>query len=110
LKEHCLIEDTELVIIDVLGDSACGGFAEPMQRAHSALILTANHFDSIFAMNRIVQAIGTKASAYNVRSGGVIANRSAATDQIDKYNQQFGLKIAVHFPDLGVIRRSRLKN
>jgi nitrogenase subunit NifH len=43
-----------------------------------ALIVTANDFDSIFAMNRIVQAIGAKAKNYNVRLGGVIANRSAS--------------------------------
>ena len=58
----------------------------------------ANDFDSIFAMNRIVQAIGAKAKNYNVRLGGVIANRSAATDQIDKNNDRIGLKLAAHFP------------
>jgi light-independent protochlorophyllide reductase subunit L len=80
-----------------------------LQHADRALIVTANDFDSIFAMNRIVQAIGAKAKNYNVRLGGVIANRSAATDQIDKYNDKIGLKLAAHFPDLDVIRRSRLK-
>ncbi|MDP3252341.1 MAG: ferredoxin:protochlorophyllide reductase (ATP-dependent) iron-sulfur ATP-binding protein [Hydrogenophaga sp.] len=109
LKEHHLLEDTDVVIFDVLGDVVCGGFAAPLQHADRALIVTANDFDSIFAMNRIVQAIGAKAKNYNVRLGGVIANRSAATDQIDKYNNQIGLKLAAHFPDLDVIRRSRLK-
>ena len=109
LKEHHLLEDTDVVIFDVLGDVVCGGFAAPLQHADRALIVTANDFDSIFAMNRIVQAIGAKAKNYNVRLGGVIANRSAATDQIDKYNDKIGLKLAAHFPDLDVIRRSRLK-
>ena len=109
LKEHHLLEDTDVVIFDVLGDVVCGGFAAPLQHADRALIVTANDFDSIFAMNRIVQAIGAKAKNYNVRLGGVIANRSADTDQIDKYNQQIGLKLAAHFPDLDAIRRSRLK-
>jgi len=109
LKEHHLLEDTDVVIFDVLGDVVCGGFAAPLQHADRAMIVTANDFDSIFAMNRIVQAIGAKAKNYNVRLGGVIANRSAATDQIDKYNNQIGLKLAAHFPDLDVIRRSRLK-
>jgi light-independent protochlorophyllide reductase subunit L len=109
LKEHHLLEDTDVVIFDVLGDVVCGGFAAPLQHADRALIVTANDFDSIFAMNRIVQAIGAKAKNYNVRLGGVIANRSAATDQIDKYNERIGLKLAAHFPDLDVIRRSRLK-
>ncbi len=109
LKEHHLLEDTDVVIFDVLGDVVCGGFAAPLQHADRALIVTANDFDSIFAMNRIVQAIGAKAKNYNVRLGGVIANRSKETDQIDKYNNQIGLKLAAHFPDLDVIRRSRLK-
>ena len=86
LKEHHLLEDTDVVIFDVLGDVVCGGFAAPLQHADRAMIVTANDFDSIFAMNRIVQAIGAKAKNYNVRLGGVIANRSKDTDQIDKYN------------------------
>jgi light-independent protochlorophyllide reductase subunit L len=109
LKEHHLLEDTDVVIFDVLGDVVCGGFAAPLQHADRALIITANDFDSIFAMNRIVQAINAKAKNYNVRLGGVIANRSRDTDQIDKFNDRVGLKRMAHFPDLDVIRRSRLK-
>src|SRR5512145_1904974 len=109
LKEHHLLEDTDVVIFDVLGDVVCGGFAAPLQHAHRALIVTANDFDAIFAMNRIVAAILAKSRNYKVRVGGVIANRSAATDQIDKYNDRIGLKLAAHFPDLDVIRKSRLK-
>ena len=108
LKEHHLLEDTDVVIFDVLGDVVCGGFAAPLQHADRALIVTANDFDSIFAMNRIVQAIGAKAKNYNVRLGGVIANRSDATDQIDKFNAVTGLKTMAHFPMLDEIRRSRL--
>jgi light-independent protochlorophyllide reductase subunit L len=109
LKEHHLLEDTDVVIFDVLGDVVCGGFAAPLQHADRALIVTANDFDSIFAMNRIVQAIGAKAKNYDVRLGGVIANRSRDTDQIDRFNDRVGLKRMAHFPDLDVIRRSRLK-
>ncbi|MBM3389165.1 MAG: ferredoxin:protochlorophyllide reductase (ATP-dependent) iron-sulfur ATP-binding protein [Betaproteobacteria bacterium] len=109
LKEHHLLEDTDVVIFDVLGDVVCGGFAAPLQHADRALIVTANDFDSIFAMNRIVQAIGAKAKNYNVRLGGVIANRSADTDQIQKFNDRVGLETMAHFRDLDVIRRSRLK-
>ena len=109
LKEHHLLEDTDVVIFDVLGDVVCGGFAAPLQHAERALIVTANDFDSIFAMNRIVAAIQAKAKNYKVRLGGVIANRSAATDEIDRFNDKVGLNRIAHFPDLDVIRRSRLK-
>jgi light-independent protochlorophyllide reductase subunit L len=109
LKEHRLLEDTDVVIFDVLGDVVCGGFAAPLQHAQRALIVTANDFDSIFAMNRIIAAIEAKAKNYAVRLGGVIANRSAATDQIDRFNAQAGLTRLAHFADLDVVRRSRLK-
>jgi light-independent protochlorophyllide reductase subunit L len=109
LKEHHLLEDTDVVIFDVLGDVVCGGFAAPLQHAARALIVAANDFDSIFAMNRIVAAIQAKARNYEVRLGGVIANRSAATDQIDRFNSATGLTTLAHFPDLDEIRRSRLK-
>ena len=109
LKEHHLLEETDVVIFDVLGDVVCGGFAAPLQHASRALIVTANDFDSIFAMNRIVAAIQAKSRNYQVRLGGVIANRSAATDEIDRFNAVVGLETIAHFPDLDVIRRSRLK-
>ena len=109
LKEHHLLDDTDVVVFDVLGDVVCGGFASPLQHADRGLIVAANDFDSIFAMNRIVAAISAKAKNYPVRLGGVIANRSAGTDQIDKYNARTGLKLAAHLPDLDAIRRSRLK-
>jgi light-independent protochlorophyllide reductase subunit L len=109
LKEHHLLEDSDVVIFDVLGDVVCGGFAAPLQHADRAIIVTANDFDSIFAMNRIVAAIAAKSKNYNVRLGGVIANRSAATDQLDKYNAATGLNTLARFPDLDIIRRSRLK-
>ena len=60
-------------------------------------------------MNRIMAAILAKSKNYQVRLGGVIANRSADTDQIEKFNTVTGLKLAGRFPDLDAIRRSRLK-
>jgi light-independent protochlorophyllide reductase subunit L len=93
----------------VLGDVVCGGFASPLQHAQRALVVAASYFDSIFAMNRIISAIGAKAKNYEVRLGGVIANRSAATDEIDPYGAAVGLKRLAHFPDFDAIRRSRLK-
>jgi light-independent protochlorophyllide reductase subunit L len=109
LKTHHQLEDTDVVVFDVLGDVVCGGFAAPLQHADRALIVTANDFDSIFAMNRIATAILAKAKNYKVRLGGVIANRSAKTDEIDRFNAAVGLKTMAHLPDLDVIRRSRLK-
>ncbi|MBM3589063.1 MAG: ferredoxin:protochlorophyllide reductase (ATP-dependent) iron-sulfur ATP-binding protein [Alphaproteobacteria bacterium] len=109
LKEHHLLDDTDVVIFDVLGDVVCGGFAAPLLHAERGLVVAANDFDSIFAMNRIIAAIKAKSKNYPVRLGGVICNRSAGTDQIDRFNAASGMRTLAHFPDLDVIRRSRLK-
>lgn len=109
LKEHHLLEDTDVVIFDVLGDVVCGGFASPLQHAERALVVAANDFDSIFAMNRIVAAIKAKSKNYPVRLAGVIANRSRETDQIDRFNAAIGLKRLAHIQDLDAVRVSRLK-
>jgi light-independent protochlorophyllide reductase subunit L len=110
LKEHHLLEDTDVVIFDVLGDVVCGGFASPLQHAERAVVVAANDFDSIFAMNRIVAAIKAKSKNYDVRLGGVIANRSRETDQIDRYNEAIGLKRLAHIVDSMPCAEAGLRN
>ncbi len=109
LKQHHMLDETDVVIFDVLGDVVCGGFAAPLQHADRALIVTANDFDSIYAMNRIIAAVGAKARNYDVRLAGCIANRSRETDEVDRYCNAVGFKRLAHLPDLDAIRRSRLK-
>jgi len=75
LKQHHLLDDTDVVIFDVLGDVVCGGFAAPLQHADRALIVTA------------VQA---KSSNYKVRLAGCVANRSRETDEVDRYCKTVG--------------------
>jgi light-independent protochlorophyllide reductase subunit L len=109
LKQHHLLEETDVVIFDVLGDVVCGGFAAPLQHADRALIVTANDFDSIYAMNRIIAAVQAKSKNYNVRLAGCVANRSRDTDEVDRYCDVVGFRRLAHLPDLDAIRRSRLK-
>jgi len=109
LKQHHLLEDTDVVIFDVLGDVVCGGFAAPLQHADKALIVTANDFDSIYAMNRIIAAVQAKSSNYKVRLAGCVANRSKDTNEVDRFCDVVGFKRIAHMPDIDAIRRSRLK-
>ncbi|MFY9209754.1 MAG: ferredoxin:protochlorophyllide reductase (ATP-dependent) iron-sulfur ATP-binding protein [Aestuariivita sp.] len=109
LKQHHLLDDTDVVIFDVLGDVVCGGFAAPLQHADRALIVTANDFDSIYAMNRIIAAVQAKSSNYKVRLAGCVANRSKDTDEVDRFCDTVGFKRIGHMPDVDAIRRSRLK-
>ena len=109
LKQNHMLEETDIVIFDVLGDVVCGGFAAPLQHADRAIIVTANDFDSIYAMNRIIAAVQAKSKNYNVRLAGCIANRSKDTDEVDRYCKEVGFKRVAHLPDLDAIRKSRLK-
>ncbi len=109
LKQHHMLEDTDVVIFDVLGDVVCGGFAAPLQHADRAVIVTANDFDSIYAMNRIIAAVQAKSKNYGVRLAGCIANRSKDTDEVDRYCKTVGFNRIAHMPDIDAIRRSRLK-
>ena len=109
LKQHHLLEDTDVVIFDVLGDVVCGGFAAPLQHADRAVIVTANDFDSIYAMNRIIAAVQAKSGSYKVRLAGCVANRSRETDEVDRYCARAGFNRLAHMPDIDAIRRSRLK-
>lgn len=109
LKQHHLLEDTDVVIFDVLGDVVCGGFAAPLQHADRAVIVTANDFDSIYAMNRIIAAVQAKSGNYKVQLAGCVANRSRETDEVDRYCARVGFNRLAHMPDIDAIRRSRLK-
>ena len=109
LKQHHLLDDTDVVIFDVLGDVVCGGFAAPLQHADRAVIVTANDFDSIYAMNRIIAAVQAKSSNYKVRLAGCVANRSRETNEVDRFCDRVGFKRIAHMPDYDAIRRSRLK-
>ncbi|SEL81655.1 ferredoxin protochlorophyllide reductase subunit L [Roseovarius azorensis] len=109
LKQHHMLEDADVVIFDVLGDVVCGGFAAPLQHADRALIVTANDFDSIYAMNRIIAAVQAKSANYKVRLAGCVANRSRDTDEVDRYCDVVGFRRIAHMPDIDCIRRSRLK-
>ena len=109
LKQNHMLEETDVVIFDVLGDVVCGGIAAPLQHADRAIIVTANDFDSIYAMNRIIAAVQAKSKNYNVRLAGCIANRSKDTDEVDRYCKEVGFKRVAHLPDLDAIRKSRLK-
>ena len=61
LKQNHMLENTDVVIFDVLGDVVCGGFAAPLNYADYCLIITDNGFDALFAANRIAASVREKA-------------------------------------------------
>ena len=109
LKEHHLLEDTDIVIFDVLGDVVCGGFAAPLNYADYCIIVTDNGFDALFAANRIAASVREKARTHPLRLAGLIGNRTSKRDLIDKYVEACPMPVLEVLPLIEDIRVSRVK-
>ena len=85
LKELNAFDEYDVILFDVLGDVVCGGFAAPLNYADYCLIVTDNGFDSLFAANRISSSVREKSRTHSLRLAGLIGNRTAKRDLIEKY-------------------------
>ena len=110
LKEHHLLEDSDVVIFDVLGDVVCGGFAAPLQHAaprhhrhRERLRLDLRH--EPHRRTPSVPSRRTTGCAWAAwwPTAARTPTRSTATPT------RWASTSLAHFPDLDVIRRSRLK-
>ncbi len=59
LKRHHYLDDFEAVVLDVLGDVVCGGFAAPLMHgfASRVLIVVSDNLMSLYAANNIAKAV-----------------------------------------------------
>lgn len=109
LKELNAFFEYDVILFDVLGDVVCGGFAAPLNYADYCLIVTDNGFDGLFAANRIVSSVLEKARTHPLRLAGLIGNRTAQRDLIDKYVEACPMPVLEVLPLIEDIRISRVK-
>jgi light-independent protochlorophyllide reductase subunit L len=109
LKELNAFDEYDVILFDVLGDVVCGGFAAPLNYADYCLIVTDNGFDSLFAANRISASVREKARTHSLRLAGLIGNRTAKRDLIEKYVDSVPMPILEVLPLIEDIRISRVK-
>nr|BDA97406.1 ligh-independent protochlorophyllide [Cryptomonas sp. NIES-345]BDA98367.1 ligh-independent protochlorophyllide [Cryptomonas sp. NIES-1327] len=109
LKELNAFEEYDVILFDVLGDVVCGGFAAPLNYADYCLIVTDNGFDSLFAANRISASVREKSKTHSLRLAGLIGNRTAKRDLIEKYVESVPMPILEVLPLIEDIRISRVK-
>ena len=109
LKELNAFDEYDVILFDVLGDVVCGGFAAPLNYADYCLIVTDNGFDSLFAANRISASVREKARTHSLRLAGLIGNRTAKRDLIEKYVDAVPMPILEVLPLIEDIRISRVK-
>ena len=99
----------DVILFDVLGDVVCGGFAAPLNYADYCVIITDNGFDALFAANRIVASVREKARTHPLRLAGLVGNRTAKRDLIDKYVEACPMPVLEVLPLIEDIRISRVK-
>nr|YP_006639061.1 photochlorophyllide reductase subunit L [Saccharina japonica]YP_009691411.1 photochlorophyllide reductase subunit L [Laminaria solidungula]YP_009865308.1 photochlorophyllide reductase subunit L [Saccharina latissima]YP_010206499.1 ChlL [Alaria crispa]YP_010206640.1 ChlL [Alaria marginata]YP_010206781.1 ChlL [Alaria esculenta]YP_010206922.1 ChlL [Alaria crassifolia]YP_010207063.1 ChlL [Alaria praelonga]YP_010688123.1 photochlorophyllide reductase subunit L [Saccharina longissima]YP_01086 len=109
LKELNAFDEYDVILFDVLGDVVCGGFAAPLNYADYCLIVTDNGFDALFAANRIAASVREKARTHALRLAGLIGNRTATRDLIDKYIDAVPMPVLEVLPLIEDIRVSRVK-
>jgi light-independent protochlorophyllide reductase subunit L len=109
LKELNAFFEYDLILFDVLGDVVCGGFAAPLNYSDYCIIVTDNGFDSIFAANRIAASVREKARTHPLRLAGLIGNRTAKRDLIDKFVEACPMPVLEVLPLIEDIRVSRVK-
>ena len=109
LKELNAFFEYDIILFDVLGDVVCGGFAAPLNYADYCIIVTDNGFDALFAANRIAASVREKARTHPLRLAGLIGNRTAKRDLIDKYVEACPMPVLEVLPLIEEIRISRVK-
>nr|YP_009238327.1 ATP-binding subunit of protochlorophyllide reductase [Bracteacoccus minor]AMO01205.1 ATP-binding subunit of protochlorophyllide reductase [Bracteacoccus minor] len=109
LKELNAFYEYDIILFDVLGDVVCGGFAAPLNYSDYCIIVTDNGFDALFAANRIAASVREKARTHPLRLAGLIANRTAKRDLIDKYVEACPMPVLEVLPLIEDIRISRVK-
>ena len=109
LKELNAFDEYDVILFDVLGDVVCGGFAAPLNYADYCVIVTDNGFDALFAANRITASVREKARTHSLKLAGLIGNRTAKRDLIDKYIDSVPVPVLEILPLIEDIRISRVK-
>lgn len=109
LKELNAFFEYDLILFDVLGDVVCGGFAAPLNYADYCLIVTDNGFDALFAANRIAASVREKSRTHPLRLAGLVGNRTAKRDLIDKYVEACPMPVLEVLPLIEEVRVSRVK-
>nr|YP_009184743.1 ATP-binding subunit of protochlorophyllide reductase [Oogamochlamys gigantea]ALO62772.1 ATP-binding subunit of protochlorophyllide reductase [Oogamochlamys gigantea] len=109
LKELNAFYEYDVILFDVLGDVVCGGFAAPLNYADYCIIITDNGFDALFAANRIAASVREKARTHPLRLAGLIGNRTAKRDLIDKYVEACPMPVLEVLPLIEDIRISRVQ-
>ena len=113
IRERKLLEDFDVVLMDVLGDVVCGGFATPMMGALAGgVVIVASETPlSLYAANNIARAVKRygRHGAYLI---GLLANalqRADGVKTVERFASAIGTRVIGTVPNDERIRQAEKK-
>ncbi|MBN1774390.1 MAG: AAA family ATPase [Deltaproteobacteria bacterium] len=113
IREHRLLEQFDAVLMDVLGDVVCGGFATPMMKglAGGVVIVTSETPLSLYAANNISRAV-KRYGRHGTYLVGLLANALQKPDgvaTIEQFASAIGSRVIGVVPNDDRIRQAEKK-
>lgn len=113
LKELSVMDDTDIVIYDVLGDVVCGGFAVPIREgyAEEIYIVTSGETMALYAANNICKGIVRFANRGSVRLGGLILNSRLVPNEeaiVQAFADRLGTKVVAVIPRDTIVQNAEV--
>jgi len=108
LKQHHLLEDTDVVIFDVLGDVVCGGFGLPIARdmCQKVIVVGSNDLQSLYVANNVCSAVEYfRKLGGNVGVAGMAINKDDGTGEAQAFAEAVGIPVLAAIPADEDIRR-----
>ena len=96
LKEHHLLDDTDVVIFDVLGDVVCGGFGLPIARdmCQKVIVVGSNDLQSLYVANNVCSAVEYfRKMGGNVGVAGMVVNKDDGTGEAAAFAAAAGIPV-----------------
>jgi nitrogenase iron protein NifH len=113
IRENRLLEKFDVVLMDVLGDVVCGGFATPMMKglAGGVVIVTSETPLSLYAANNISRAV-KRYGRHGTYLIGVLANalqRPDGAKTVERFAKAIGSRVIGVVPNDERIRQAEKK-
>ena len=108
LKQHHLLDDTDVVIFDVLGDVVCGGFGLPIARdmCQKVIVVASNDLQSLYVANNVCSAVEYfRKLGGNVGVAGMVTNKDDGAGQAQAFCKAVGIPELASIPANDDIRR-----
>lgn len=113
LRQLAALDDSEVILYDVLGDVVCGGFAVPIREgyAEEIYIVTSGELMSVYAANNIAKGIRRFASRGRVKLGGIIGNsRNVEHEEelLKDFAARIGTQLIAFVPREAVVHQAEI--